>query len=109
MRMTPAGADIAAHEADGRGRFFLDVEGGEAELTYAIAPAGVMRIDRTYVPPPARGGDIAMRLVRRAVGEAEGRGLKIDPRCSYVARVFDFMPEWAHLRAGAADRSDARE
>lgn len=91
-------SDDIRHEADGTGgRFHIPVEGGDAEVTYRL-DGGVMIIDRTYVPPPARGGDFAMRLVRRAVEEAANRGFKVDPRCSYVARVFDFMPEWAALR-----------
>ena len=91
--------DIALAETKGRGRFHLAVAGGEAELTFVILSDGAMRIERTYVPPAARGGEAAMRLVRAAVEKAEREGRKIDPRCAYVARVFDFMPEWAHLRA----------
>lgn len=90
--------DIQHRETNGRGRFHIAVEGGEAELTYVLRD-GAMAIERTFVPVPARGGDYAMRLVRRAIGEAQARKLKIVPECSYVARVFDFMPEWAHLRA----------
>lgn len=90
--------DIAHEETNGRGRFHISLGAGDAELTYRLHGA-VMTIDRTYVPPPARGGDIAMRLVRRAIEEARSRRLKVDPQCSYVARVFDFMPEWRDLRA----------
>lgn len=93
------GDGIVLDEKNGRGRFHVAVAGGEAELTYVIRSDGAMRIERTYVPPSARGGDAAMRLVRAAIGKAELDGRKIDPACSYVARVFDFMPEWAHLRA----------
>lgn len=94
-------SDISHEEASGRGRFHVAAEGGEAELTYALRGA-TMVIDRTFVPPAARGGDIAMRLVRRAIDEAQKRGLKVAPQCSYVARVFDFMPEWRSLRAPTA-------
>lgn len=90
--------DIEHNEENGRGRFSLAVKGGEAKLTYTLR-GGTMTIDHTFVPVEARGGDVAMRLVRRAVADAETKGRKIAPECSYVARVFDFMPEWAHLRA----------
>lgn len=90
--------DIAHEEKNGRGRFHVALDSGEAELTYLL-DGDVMTIDHTYVPPPARGGDIAMRLVRRAIEEARSRKLKIDPQCRYVARVFDFMPEWSDLLA----------
>jgi hypothetical protein len=91
-------ADIQKEEDATCGRFFASVAGGEAEITYVLRD-DVMVIDRTFVPPAARGGDLAMRLVKLAVEEAKARGLKIDPQCSYVARVFDFMPEWSDLRA----------
>lgn len=93
------GGEIALEEGEGRGRFHLPVAGGEAELLFVLRADGAMRIDRTYVPPAARGGDVAMRLVRAAVAKAGREGRRIDPQCSYVARVFDFMPEWAALRA----------
>ena len=90
--------DIGHQRGKAGGRFHIAVEGGEAEITYRLK-GGVMTIDHTFVPVPARGGDVAMRLVRRAVAEAQSLGLKIAPDCPYVARVFDFMPEWAPLRA----------
>ena len=92
-------SDAIEHECGAAGgRFHIAVAGGEAELTYRL-DEGAMIIDHTYVPVPARGGDVAMRLVRTAIDHARARSLKIVPRCSYVARVFDFMPEWAGLRA----------
>jgi hypothetical protein len=91
-------SDLKQEEDASGGRFFIDAPEGEAEITYRFE-RGVMVIDHTFVPPALRGGDHAMRLVRRAVDEAGSRGLKVVPECSYVARVFDFMPEWAALRA----------
>lgn len=90
---------LALEERDGRGRFHVAVDGGDAELLFVIREDGAMRIDHTYVPPAARGGDVAMRLVRAAIAKAEHEGRRVDPQCAYVARVFDFMPEWAPLRA----------
>lgn len=96
--MTTEANEIALDESLAGGRYHIAAEGGDAELVYLVED-GVMTIARTYVPPPARGGDYAMRLVRAAIAKAEREGWKIDPQCSYVARVFDFMPEWAALRA----------
>jgi hypothetical protein len=58
-----------------------------------------MIVLRTYVPPAARGRGIAQRLVERAVEEAQRRGAKVDPECSYAARLFDRHPDWKQLRA----------
>ncbi len=81
------------------GRYFGDVLGGEAELTYRNRSDGVMVIDRTFVPPEARGGKIALLLVERAVADAKANGVKIVPQCPYVDKVFKRRPDLDALRA----------
>jgi hypothetical protein len=83
------------HEATRNGgRYFADVEGGEAELTYALAN-GAMIIDHTFVPSASRGRDIAERLVERAVEGADALGVRIVPQCPYVNKLFHRRPELA--------------
>lgn len=81
------------------GRYWAEVPGGEAELTYRLTSEGVMAIDHTYTPPQARGKNIARRLTERAVADAQDQGRLVDPVCPYVATLFDRLPEWAPLRA----------
>ena len=89
---------IELDEQGSRGRYFLETDGGEAELTYTLAGPRMI-IDHTFTPPEARGRKIALRLVERAVADARRRGLKIEPKCPYVARVFAERREWADIRA----------
>ena len=81
------------------GRYWLEVDGGSAELTYLNSGDGVITIDHTYVPPPARGGKIAEQLVERAVADALANNLKIIPQCPYVAKLFERRPDLAETRA----------
>lgn len=53
----------------------------------------------TVVPKPIGGRGVAAHLVRRLVADAQRKGFKIVPRCSYVAAKFDENPDWSDLRA----------
>lgn len=88
---------IELNEIDGRGRYSIETGAGEAELIYHLDSAGRMVISHTYVPPEARGREIALRLLERAVKDAKTRGLKILPQCSYAARVAERREEWTGL------------
>ena len=89
-----------SHEAsDNGGRYWADVDGGVAKLTYLNSGVGVVVIDRTFVPPQSRGRDIAQRLVERAVDDARANGVKIVPQCPYVAKLFARRPDLNEVRA----------
>jgi uncharacterized protein len=53
----------------------------------------------TGVPLPLRGHGIAARLVAAALAHARSEGLRVDPRCSYVARYMQRHPETQDLLA----------
>ncbi|WP_428407921.1 GNAT family N-acetyltransferase [Hyphococcus sp.] len=88
--------DIQHEKRGDNGRYWALAGDGEAELTYRMR-GDVMVIDHTFTPPEARGKNVAQRLVERAVDEARESGLKIDPVCPYVAKLFQRRPEWAPL------------
>ncbi|MBA4800969.1 MAG: N-acetyltransferase [Euryhalocaulis sp.] len=91
--------DSIRHDRSGAsGRYGLQVEGAEAELTYRLKE-NVMVIDHTYTPPELRGQGLADRLVARAVRDARAEGWKVDPVCSYAARWFEDHPEHRELLA----------
>lgn len=96
--MTPI-VRIGHTEKNKRGRYWMDTKAGEAELTYSLGPNNSMIINSTYVPIDARGGGVALALVKRAISDAKGAGRKVDPLCPFVDRVFDRHPEWRELRA----------
>jgi hypothetical protein len=91
--------EIAHAERNRRGRYWTDTQGGEAELTYQLDGAGRMVIATTFVPVEARGAGVAEALVRRALADARREGLKVDPACPYVDRLFARHPEWSDLRS----------
>lgn len=90
---------IGHNERDSRGRYWMVTNAGEAELVYSLGVNDKMIINSTFVPIEARGGGVALALVRRAVEDAKATGRKVDPVCSYVDRVFGRHPEWRELRA----------
>jgi len=51
------------------------------------------------VPPQARGGGTASRLIAGALQAARARGLKIVPRCSFVSAYLAKHPEFQDLVA----------
>ena len=84
---------------NGGGRYWIELEAGSAELTYRNRGDGVIVIDHTFVPPEARGKNIAQNLVERAVGDARKSNLKIVPQCPYVELLFKRRPDLNELRA----------
>ncbi|MDX2080620.1 MAG: GNAT family N-acetyltransferase [Terrimicrobiaceae bacterium] len=75
------------HNPDAR-RFEIPTGRSLAVCDY-IEAGGELVLTHTFVPPEARGGGLAGRLVDAAVAYADERKLRIVPVCSYVA---------AHLR-----------
>lgn len=79
-------------------RFELEMEGGVAVANYH-ASSGVLAIYHTEVPPALRGRGIASKLIREALEQARAQGLKVAPRCGFVARYMTTHPEFDDLRA----------
>lgn len=99
--MTPtikSSIKIGHNEKNNRGRYWMETNAGEAELVYSLGANDRMIINSTFVPIDARGGGVALALVKRAVEDAKKTGRKVDPVCPYVDRVFARHPEWRELR-----------
>lgn len=79
-------------------RFELDAEGAEALAYYHLAD-GVMIFTHTEVPPRLRRRGIASRLIHDALEAARERGLRVIPRCSFVASYLTQHPEFNDLLA----------
>jgi predicted GNAT family acetyltransferase len=65
-------------------RFELDLNGRTAAAYYQLSP-GVITFTHTEVPPEMAGHGIGSQLVRGALEAARARGLKVVPRCPFVA------------------------
>lgn len=81
-----------------RSRFELACEGGTAFVDYRMAP-GVVTLLHAEVPPGSSGRGLGSKLVRATLDLARARGLKVVPRCSFVAAYMRRHPELDHLRA----------
>lgn len=78
-------------------RFVALVAGSEAELTYRKVNEKTVDYDHTYVPPEARGGGIAGKLVRVALDWARKEGYNVIPGCPFVGDFLDRHPEYQDL------------
>jgi uncharacterized protein len=65
-------------------RFELDHDGRTAVAYYQLSP-GVITFRHTEVPPEMSGHGIGSQLVRGALESARAQGLKVVPRCPFVA------------------------
>lgn len=77
-------------------RFELDANGVTVVANYQIA-GNVITFTHTEVPPQARGGGIASRLIAGALQAARERGLKVVARCSFVSAYLAKHPEFQDL------------
>ena len=71
------------HDPD-RERFFVNVDGHEAYLQYALVDEGTADFRSTFTPPELRGRGLMREIVRQALAWARGEGKEVIPSCSYV-------------------------
>ena len=77
-------------------RYELNAEGQSAVAYYKLAP-GVITLTHTETPVALRGRGIASQLVRGALEDARGRGLKVVPKCPFVSAYMARHPEFGDL------------
>jgi uncharacterized protein len=79
-------------------RFELDVDGGVAFVNYRRAD-GVLMLTHTEVPRHLRERGIGGQVVEATLQAARAQGLKVAPRCGFVARFIAEHPEFHDLLA----------
>lgn len=79
-----------------RHRFELEVEGHIAAAYYSLAP-GVITFTHTEVPEAMGGRGIGSRLVRTALEAVRASGMKVVPRCPFIATFIAKHPEYGDL------------
>jgi uncharacterized protein len=77
-------------------RFEFDLDGGVAVAYYQLAP-GVITFTHTEVPAELWGQGIGSKLVRGVLEIARARGLKVVPKCPFVAAYMAKHPEFNDL------------
>ena len=80
-----------------RHRFELDADGHIAFSEYKRAD-GVLTIMHTEVPAALGGKGVGSALVRGLLDIARAQGLKVIPKCPFVAGYIDKHPDYADLR-----------
>jgi uncharacterized protein len=79
-------------------RFEMDAGGDVAVAYYTLSP-GIVTFTHTEVPYALQGQGIASRLIRGALEQVRGAGLKVIPRCSFVSAYIARHPEFSDLLA----------
>jgi uncharacterized protein len=86
--------EIKREEGDTKGRYYIRLDGAEAEMTYSRAGEKMIIIDHTGVPDALRGRGLGPMLVRRAVEDARAEGRKILPLCPFAKAIIAKHPEF---------------
>lgn len=76
-----------------RHRFFLEVSGGTAELSYRLLPGGGVDLVHTEVPDAAAGQGIGGRLAKAAFSWARQNGVTLVPSCPFVKKWLERHPD----------------
>ena len=84
---------IEREEGSTKGRYFIRLDGHEAEMTYSRAGEKTIIIDHTGVPDELGGRGIGGKLVRRGVEDARKEGKKIIPLCPFAKAYIEKHPE----------------
>jgi predicted GNAT family acetyltransferase len=77
-------------------RFELDVDGGIAFVNYRHAD-GVLFLTHTEVPRHLRERGIGGQVVQATLEAARAQGMKVTPRCGFVARYIAEHPEFQDM------------
>jgi uncharacterized protein len=77
-------------------RFELETDGRTAYSYYQPAP-GVITLTHTEVPPALGGRGVGSALVRGALEAVRAQGLKVIPKCPFVAAFMGRHPEFNDL------------
>lgn len=76
-----------------RHRFFLEVSGGTAELSYRPLDGGALDLVHTGVPEAAAGQGIGGKLAKAAFAWARQNGVKLVPSCPFVQKWLERHPD----------------
>ena len=80
-----------------RSRFELHVDGHLGAFAEYVRGDGVITFTHTVTLPSHRGQGLAGVLVREALDRSRDAGLRVVPRCPYVAKFIGDHPEYADL------------
>ena len=79
-------------------RYELDTDAGTALALYRLSD-GVMTFTHTEVPTALRGRGIGSQMMRGVLDDVRAQGMKVVPRCPFVADYIERHPQYADLLA----------
>ena len=79
-------------------RYEMDIAGGTALAFYRLA-GNVITITHTAVRAALRGRGIGSQMMHGVLKDVRARGLKVIPRCPFVADFINRHPAYADLLA----------
>jgi len=88
----------AVHDNPAQNRYEMPVDGGTAVALYRRV-GDQLQVYHTEVPPALNGRGLGGTLVKGVLEDARARGLKVVPRCSFVAAFFRDHPEYKDVLA----------
>lgn len=91
--------DFSIENNPAESRFEIHVDGVRAGIADYEDADGVRTFPHTVVEKEFGGRGLAGHLVRRALDETRGEGLKVRPACSFVEKFIERNPEYSDLLA----------
>lgn len=85
------------HDQDEQ-RFFIDLDGDEAELSYSLPQEKVIDFTHTFVPEDMRGKGIAEKMAQAALTYARDNDYKIKTSCRFMTVYVSRHTEWDQMR-----------
>jgi predicted GNAT family acetyltransferase len=79
-------------------RYELDIDGTTAFTEYTLGP-GMITLRHTEVPKGAAGRGVGSALARGVLQAVRAQGLKVIPRCPFIARYIRKHREFQDLLA----------
>lgn len=95
--MTDNAPQITREQGPTKGRYVLNQNGAEAELTWSVVSPTRIIADHTFVPDAMRGTGAGLRLVERLVADARAEGVRVLPLCPFVRAQAAKHPEWSDV------------
>ncbi|MBC3538591.1 GNAT family N-acetyltransferase [Rufibacter sediminis] len=80
-------------------RFYMELEGEEAELTYSITENQELDLDYTFVPESHRNQGLADKLVKTALEYVKAKNLTFVASCPVVETYVKRHPEYQSFLA----------
>ncbi len=84
-----------------RNRYEFRIDGLTPKIEYVKPADGVIVLTHTEVPRELAGRGIGSRLVEEALADIDRQGLRLIPRCSFVAGYIRKNPRWERIVARA--------